>query len=37
MEMIKAFNVKKIEDADKKIVLECLDLDKDGRIGFEDL
>ncbi len=37
LELVKTFGLKKIDDSDRKIVLECLDLDKDGKIGFEDL
>ena len=35
--MVKTFGLKKIDDTDKRIVLECLDLDKDGKVGFDDL
>ncbi len=37
LDMVKTFGLKKIDEADRKIVLECLDLDKDGKVGFEDL
>ncbi len=37
LDMVKTFGLKKIDEADWKIVLECLDLDKDGKVGYEDL
>lgn len=37
LDMVKTFGLKKIDDSDRKIVLECLDLDKDGKVGFDDL
>jgi Ca2+-binding EF-hand superfamily protein len=37
LDMVKTFGLKKIDETDKRIVLECLDLDKDGKVGFEDL
>jgi len=35
--LMKNFNIRKIDEKEKDLILECLDLDKDGKIGFEDV
>ena len=36
-DLMKDFNIRKIDDKEKGLILECLDLDKDGKIGLEDI
>ena len=34
---MKNFNIRKIDEKERDLILECLDLDKDGKIGFNDI
>ena len=36
-ELMKDFNIRKIDSKEKGLILECLDLDKDGKIGLDDV
>lgn len=31
------FNIRKIDEKEKDLIMECLDMDKDGRIGINDI
>lgn len=35
--LMKNFNIRKIDEKEKDLILECLDLDKDGKIGLGDI
>lgn len=35
--LMKNFNIRKIDEKEKDLILECLDLDKDGKIGYADI
>lgn len=37
IELMKKFNIRNIDENEKKLILECLDMDKDGRVGLGDL
>lgn len=35
--LMRNFNIRKIDEKEKDLIMECLDLDKDGRIGINDI
>ena len=34
---MKNFNIRHIQEKDKDLILDCLDINKDGKIGLDDI